>query len=253
MATALRSPARAARPRENPEGAAGRTQTDFVAAISHELRSPLTCIIGFAQLLRDGHAGPVADGPREYVDHILESADHLLRLVNDIVDLGRIEAGRMRFRPEPVALGRLVCEVAGVLSAVAQPKGIEVAVSVAPEAAEAELDPGRFKQVLYNYLSNAIKFTPEGGRVEVRIVPEGEAAFRLEVRDTGPGIAPEDLDSLFIEYSQPENGALRRSQGSGLGLAVTKRLVELQGGRVGVTSAPGYGSTFWAVLPRRVV
>ncbi len=231
--------------------AANRMKSQFLANMSHELRSPLNCIIGFTELLYDGRLGAVAAEHQEYLGDILESARHLLRLINDVLDLSKIESGRMDFHAEPVELSRLVREVADVLRAVSTLKRIQVDIQVAPEAGAANLDPARFKQVLYNFLSNAYKFTPEGGRVTIRILPEGEDAFRLEVEDTGIGIAAEHIPHLFVEFQQLDASAAKRYQGSGLGLALTRRLVELQGGRVGVRSTPGRGSLFFAVLPRR--
>jgi PAS domain S-box-containing protein len=230
--------------------AANRMKSEFLANMSHELRSPLNSIIGFAELMYDGKLGPVAEENREFLDDILASARHLLRLINDVLDLSKVEAGRMEFRPEPVALETLVGEVRDVLRFQAVKKQLGVATEVSPELSEIVADAARLKQILYNYLSNALKFTPEGGRVTIRAKAEGEDAFRLEVEDTGIGIRPEDTVRLFQEFQQLGGDIARKSSGSGLGLALTKRIVEAQGGSVGVVSTPGQGSRFWAVLPR---
>src|SRR5262249_45993298 len=146
--------------------------------------------------------GPVSDPHKEYLGDILTSARHLLDLINDVLDLSKVEAGRMEFWPEPVDLARLAGEIRDILRESAARKRIAVGVQVDPALGAVVLDPGRLKQVLYNYLSNALKFTPEGGRVQVRAVPQDEANFRLEVEDNGIGIRPEDLDRLFVEFQQ---------------------------------------------------
>lgn len=230
---------------------ASRLKSAFLATMSHELRTPLNAVIGFAELLHDGKVGPVSAEQRECLGDILASARHLLQLINDVLDLSKVESGKMEFRPEPVDPPSVVAEVRAALRGVAEAKRIPVAVEIAPGLGEVTTDPAKLRQVLYNYLSNALKFTPEEGQVTVRVGPEGAEAFRLEVEDTGIGIRPEDLGRLFAEFQQLETGAARRYPGTGLGLALTRRIVEAQGGRVGVRSAPGQGSVFFAILPRR--
>jgi signal transduction histidine kinase len=210
----------------------------------------LNCIIGFTELMHDGRLGPVSEEHQEYLGDILSSAKHLLQLINDVLDLAKVESGRVEFRPEPVALARLVREVADVLRAIAVGKRIAIETDVPQELSAAVLDPARFKQVLYNYLSNALKFTPEDGVVQVRIRPEGAGEFRLEVEDNGIGIPASEIPKLFAEFRQLDSGAAKKYQGSGLGLALTKRIVEAQGGRVWVDSQPEKGSVFFAALPR---
>lgn len=229
---------------------ANRVKNEFLANMSHELRSPLNGIIGFAELMHDGKLGPVSEQHKEYLADILSSGKHLLQLINDVLDVARIESGRVEFRPEPVLLSRLVREVVDVLHAIAVEKGVTVRTDVPADLDAATLDPARFKQVLYNYLSNALKFTPDQGRVEVRIRPDGLGCFRLEVEDTGIGVPPEEIPKLFAQFRQVESSAARRFQGSGLGLALTRRIVEAQGGAVGVASELGEGSLFYATLPR---
>jgi CheY-like chemotaxis protein/two-component sensor histidine kinase len=218
--------------------------------MSHELRTPLNGIIGFSELLYDGRIGPVPDRQKELLGRILKSSKHLLRLINEILDLSRIESGRLDLRPETVSLAGLVHEVAAILSSLAAEKRIRIETRVDPEIDSVVTDPSRLKQILYNYLSNALKFTAEGGKVSVSIRPETAADFRLEVSDTGVGIASTDLSRLFTEFQQLDSGPAKRFQGTGLGLALTRRIVEAQGGSVGVRSTPGRGSTFWAILPR---
>jgi signal transduction histidine kinase/DNA-binding response OmpR family regulator len=229
---------------------ATRLKSEFLANMSHELRTPLNAIIGFAELMHDGKVGPVSEQHVEFLGDILTSSRHLLQLINDVLDLSKVEAGKMEFRPEPVDLERLVFEVQGILRTMSAKKRIRVSAEVSPEVGTVVLDPGKLKQVLYNYLSNALKFTPEGGRVEIRARPHGPDHFELEVEDTGIGIRPEDVGRLFAEFQQLDASSSKAHPGTGLGLALTKRMVEAQAGHVGVRSTPGSGSLFFAVLPR---
>ena len=232
---------------------ANRLKSEFLANMSHELRTPLNAIIGFAELLHDGQVDPGSPTHKEFLGDILSSGRHLLQLINDILDLAKVEAGKLEFRPEPVEIPRLVGEVVAILRTTAAHKQIRLDTQVDPSVATLTIDPARLKQVAYNYLSNALKFTPAGGSVTLRIKPNGPDQFRLEVEDTGIGIPPADLGRLFVEFQQLEAGAAKRHQGTGLGLALTRRLVEAQGGSVGVKSAVGAGSTFHACLPRHAL
>jgi signal transduction histidine kinase len=229
---------------------ASRLKSEFLANMSHELRTPLNAIIGFAELLYDGQVPLDSPTHREFLGDILSSGRHLLQLINDILDLAKVEAGKLEFRPERVEIPKLVGEVVAILRTTAAHKQIRIETEVDPSVAVLTVDPARLKQVAYNYLSNALKFTPTGGRVVLRIKPDDGDRFRLEVEDTGIGIAPSDLGRLFVEFQQLEAGAAKRHQGTGLGLALTRRLVEAQGGLVGVRSEVGVGSTFHACLPR---
>ena len=232
---------------------ASRLKSEFLANMSHELRTPLNAIIGFAELLHDGQVEPGSPTHKEFLGDILSSGRHLLQLINDILDLAKVEAGKLEFRPEPVDAPRLVGEVVAILRTTAAHKQIRIETQVDPSVATLLIDPARLKQVAYNYLSNALKFTPVGGSVALRIRPEPGEQFRLEVDDTGIGIAPADLGRLFVEFQQLEAGAAKRHQGTGLGLALVRRLVEAQGGTVGVKSEVGKGSTFHACLPRNAI
>jgi PAS domain S-box-containing protein len=218
----------------------------FLAGVSHELRTPLNGIIGFSELMQDGKLGPVSEEHRECLGDILTSARHLLQLINDILDLSKVEAGKMEFRPEPSEIDRLVYEVRDVVRPLAERKKLRLATDV-PAGLAALVDPSRFKQVLYNYLSNAVKFTPDGGSVTIRVSVQAER-FRLEVEDTGIGIPADEISRLFQEFQQLPNSR-KAEQGTGLGLALTRHIVEAQGGRVAVRSAPGRGSVFSAELP----
>jgi signal transduction histidine kinase/CheY-like chemotaxis protein len=229
---------------------ANRLKSEFLANMSHELRTPLNGIIGFAELMHDGRVGVVSAEHREYLGDILVSGRHLLRLINDVLDLAKVESGALEFRPEAVDVGRLASEVRGVLREVANRKRIGMDIDVDASLDPVVLDAAKLKQVLYNYVANAVKFTPPEGRVTIRLAAEGEDRLRIEVEDTGIGIAPEDIDRLFVEFQQLDSGLGKRQQGTGLGLALTRRIVEAQGGQVGVRSTPGAGSVFFAVLPR---
>jgi CheY-like chemotaxis protein len=219
--------------------------------MSHELRTPLNAIIGFTQLIHDGDVAPDAPQHKEFLGDILASARHLLQLINDVLDLSKVEAGKLRFNPEPVDLSALVGGVVSILRTTAADKAIRVETELDAGLDDVVLDGARFKQVLYNYISNAIKFTPEGGRVTIRTQAQADETFRLEVEDTGIGIAAEDIDRLFVEFQQLDESTAKRQPGTGLGLALTRRLLEAQGGTVGVRSTLGQGSTFFAVFPRR--
>lgn len=230
---------------------ANRMKSEFLANMSHELRTPLNAIMGFSKLMAHGKVGPVSARQQEFLGDILKSSEHLLQLINDVLDLAKVEAGKMEFHPEPIDLRHLVDEVRNILRAVSASKNIHIDTELDPTCTHLTLDPAKLKQVLYNYLSNALKFTPDNGRVWIRILAENETAFRLEVTDNGIGIRPEDIGKLFSEFRQLDSTASKKFQGTGLGLALTRRIVQAQGGLTGVQSTVGQGSTFFAVLPRR--
>ena len=186
---------------------ASRLKSEFLANMSHELRTPLNAIIGFAELMHRGKVGPVSAEHQEYLGDILTSSKHLLQLINDVLDLAKVESGKMEFRPESVDLAKLAREVCDILRGLAASRRLQVETHVDPEVATVVVDPARVKQILYNYLSNAIKFTPPGGRIAIRIVPEGPALFRIDVEDTGVGIAADDLGKLFVEFQQLDASA----------------------------------------------
>jgi len=227
--------------------AAGRHKSEFLANMSHELRTPLNAVIGFSEVLGEQMFGPLNAKQREYVNDIWTSGRHLLTLINDILDLAKIEAGRMRL---DVVEFDLPTDIDGALTFVREPagrKGIVLKATIDGRIRTVCADERKIKQVLLNLLSNAIKFTPEGGRVEVRAIP-ADGAVEVSVRDTGVGIAPEDQATVFEEFRQVGPDPARQ-EGTGLGLALCRRFVELHGGRIGVTSQVGAGSTFTFTIP----
>jgi PAS domain S-box-containing protein len=228
---------------------ANRLKSEFLANMSHELRTPLNGILGFAEVLVDGKAGAVNDAQREYLTDIWSSGKHLLQLINDVLDLAKVEAGKMELNPEAVSVNAVIAETGAMIKALALKKNISLIIEAPVPELVAMLDPLRFKQILYNLLSNAVKFTHDNGAVTLRVWLDAEARIQLQVRDTGIGIKKEDLPRLFREFEQLDSGLARREQGTGLGLALTKKIVELQNGSITVESELGRGSTFTVVLP----
>ncbi|MBI2002750.1 MAG: GAF domain-containing protein [candidate division NC10 bacterium] len=250
-----------------------RVKSEFLANMSHELRTPLNAIIGFCELLRDPTFGPLTEKQTRFLGNIHKGGQHLLALFNDLLDLSAVEAGRLHLHPEPLELRIVLDSILHDLHAQADGKGLTLDLHVDPTLGMLNADPVRFKQILYNLLSNAVKFTPEGGRITVTarrvaglpssVSRQGEPLptedrrpgttdgfLEISVADTGIGIKAEDLAKLFRPLTQLEPVLTKRYQGTGLGLALTKRLVELHGGRVWAESeGEGRGSTFTFVLP----
>ena len=225
---------------------ASQAKSAMLAGLSHELRTPLGAVLGFAQLLRDGRAGALTREQLEYVDDVLTGAGYLLRVVNDALDLARVEAGVVEMRPERIDVRALVAEALATVAPLAAAHHITVATRFHEEV-PLTADPGRVRQVLLNYLSNAVKYSHAGDEVVVEVAREGDRGVRLTVRDNGPGIPAAEMGRLFVEFQRLSSD--RDVPGSGLGLAITKRLVEAMGGSVSAESSPGGGSAFHAVLP----
>jgi two-component system, sensor histidine kinase len=225
-----------------------RAKSIFLAGMSHELRTPLNAIIGFSELLNIGAAGPLNERQQEFVGHVLTSGRHLLTLVNEVLDLSKVEAGRMSLDREWTKIGPLVQAVRGVLAPLAAKQGLDLCIEVPADLPEVLCDPVRVKQVFYNLLSNGIKFTPAGGRV--LLVASSNGPFvDIAVTDTGIGIEEKDLPRLFREFEQLTPASGTKPEGTGLGLALTRRLLALHGGTISVQSRVGTGSTFTAHLP----
>ncbi len=228
-----------------------RLKNEFLTNMTHELRTPLNPIIGFTQIVHDEVMGSVNKEQKSALERVLTSAHHLLQLIDNAIEISELEAGKIIFEPKEFTLSQVINEVMDSLSALASEKKIRVTSEVEKNISTVYLDPTRFKHLLNNYLSNAIKFTPELGWVNIRIKSETATSFRLEVEDSGIGIEPQDMNKLFTTFQQLDSSASKQYQGTGLGLSLTKHLVEAQGGQVGVNSVPGKGSTFYAILPRK--
>jgi signal transduction histidine kinase len=226
---------------------ASRHKSEFLANMSHELRTPLNSIIGFSEVMLERMFGDINDKQEEYLNDILMSGRHLLSLINDILDLSKIEAGRMELELADFDIPDAITNALTLMRERASRRGLVLECVIDEHLGAIRGDERKMKQVLLNLLSNAVKFTPEGGRITVgaRLV-DGMAA--LSVADTGIGIAPEDHAAVFEEFRQVGH-ADKKAEGTGLGLALCRRFVELQGGRIWLESQPGQGATFTFTLP----
>jgi signal transduction histidine kinase len=231
--------------------AASQHKSDFLANMSHELRTPLNAIIGFSQVLREGMVGDVSKKQAEYLDDILSSGNHLLSLINDVLDLSKVEAGQVELQVAPFSLQDALERGVSMVREQATTEGVQVTLHGNGGVDVVSGDERRIRQVIFNLLSNAVKFTPEGGQVNVSAT-RSNGEMRVSVADSGPGIAAEDLDRIFEEFQQTEAGA-RQREGTGLGLALSKRFVEMHGGRIWCESQVGKGSTFEFTLPLKPV
>jgi signal transduction histidine kinase len=229
---------------------ASRAKSEFLANMSHELRTPMNAILGFTEMMRDGLYGEVAADLREPLADIQTNGRHLLALINDVLDLSKIEAGRMDLALQEYLAQDLVDAVRVSLRSLAVERGLEFVVQVAPDLPTAQGDARRLTQCLMNLAGNALKFTKEG-RVEIAVEQDGDQLL-YRVTDTGIGIAKEDLDRVFDEFRQVDPTVIREFGGTGLGLSITKKFIEMHGGRIWVESEPGRGSTFWFSVPIRV-
>lgn len=227
--------------------AADRLKSAFLATMSHELRTPLNSIIGFTGVILQGLAGPINEEQTKQLGMVRTSARHLLSLINDVLDISKIEAGQLEIFPKPFVYREAVDKVVATVSVLAQQKGLELHTHVAPEVSTIISDRRRVEQILLNLLNNAIKFTEQGSvRLECRLI---YGTVETTVSDTGIGIKPEDHDKIFQTFHQLDAGMTRRHEGSGLGLAICKRLVEMLGGTIWIDSKWGVGSTFSFSLP----
>jgi signal transduction histidine kinase len=227
---------------------ANKHKSDFLANMSHELRTPLNAIIGFSEALMDRMFGDMNEKQLDYQKDIHDSGKHLLSLINDILDLSKIEAGRMELELSTFHLPTAISNAITLIRERAMRHGIALGVEVDQRLGEFQADERKVKQILLNLLSNAVKFTPDGGRVDVSAKLDTDKV-EISVKDTGVGIASEDQASLFEEFKQLGKDSSRNAEGTGLGLSLTKRLVELHGGQILVDSAVGHGSTFRVTLP----
>jgi two-component system, NarL family, sensor histidine kinase BarA len=226
-----------------------RLKSEFLANVSHELRTPLNSILGFAELLRETVAANPDLKATRYLQNILTSGRNLLELINDLLDLAKIEAGRMDIRAEPLSLNDLFEGLINLLKPLAEAKELSIIQDVPDNVPIMQTDPTKLQQILYNLLSNAIKFSPAGGRIDMNATLQEGDNIRIQVKDHGPGIDPEQQQVIFEKFRQIDGSVTRQHSGTGLGLAISKELMSLLGGTIGVDSVPGQGATFWLMLP----
>ena len=225
-------------------------EADFAAMIAHDLRSPLTSVLSTAAMLEDGLLGPVSEEQQKWLVKIQTMCRSLVDLVNDFLDLSKLDAGHVNLQKEIVDLNQLIRSNVETYLPLASHKSIALVEQVEPDLSPVEADPRRLDQVLLNLISNAIKFTPEGGEIEVGASQDEGTQVKLWVKDTGAGIPPAELASLFKKYGQTTSGKTSKDKGTGLGLVICKMIVEAHGGRIWVESEPGKGSKFTVALPR---
>ncbi len=228
---------------------ASRLKSEFIANMSHELRTPLTAILGFSDLLLDGMAGTLDERQQRHLVNISRSGRHLLHLINDVLDSALIESGNLRLHLEPTDPTARTREAIDVIAPLAAKQNLRVELHAPAAPCMVSVDPARFQQVLYNLLANAVKFTPYGGRIDVQVNGDGERGFYVSVADSGIGIAQADQMRLFEPFTQLDSSATKIYRGTGLGLTLTRRLVEAHGGRVELVSHLGKGSRFTVSFP----
>jgi two-component system sensor histidine kinase BarA len=228
---------------------ANRVKSEFLANVSHELRTPLTSIIGFAELLREGPQVEVDERTARYAENILISGRILLEIINDLLDLAKIEAGKVELNLETVRVEEICSTLVDFVRPQADKKKLRLTLEADDDLPIMITDRGKVRQILFNLLSNAIKFTPEEGAVTLRTERENRERVRLSISDTGPGISPEDQAIIFEKFRQIDQSATREHHGTGLGLAIARELARLLGGEIVVESRMGKGSTFRVMLP----
>lgn len=228
---------------------ANRAKTQFLSNMSHELRTPLNVIIGYTDLLSEQLPGKLNEKQLKFISEISSSGKFLLSLINDLLDMSKIDAGAMELEMEDVSIDELINGIVSTMSRQFVKKKITVKTIIEPKLPVVTADLRKCKQILMNLLTNAVKFTPKDGRVEICAVSDGDSRVRIEVRDTGSGIAEDKIDKIFSEFYQAEHVIDEQLGGTGIGLAITRRLVELHDGEIGVESKLGKGSTFWFTLP----
>jgi PAS domain S-box-containing protein len=226
-----------------------RLKSDFLANMSHELRTPLNAILGFSELLVDERVGKMSAKQLEYLNDIHASGSHLLQLINDVLDLAKIESGKIELSWTTFSVQEVIESIMKTLKPIADKKSVQIKLKLSPEVDIVNLDKNKFRQILFNLISNALKFNKPNGSVIIETTLHQRERFQLHVHDTGIGMSDDDLKKIFVPFVQLDSGPARKHEGTGLGLALTKNLIELHGGDVTVTSALGKGSTFSVIIP----
>ncbi len=228
---------------------ANKVKGEFLANISHEFRTPLNAILGFAEILREKGATLKEEKGRKYAEHILAGGQNLLKMVNDLLDLAKTEAGKMKLHIENTSIKEICHGIVAPFATITRKNKIKVRLIIDDNIPPLSTDAGKVRQIIYNFLSNAVKFTPERGRIEIRASMRDDKTVRISVSDTGCGIAKEDQEKIFEKFRQADGSLTRESTGSGLGLAISRELATLLAGSVGLESEVGKGSTFWVDIP----
>ena len=228
---------------------ANQIKGEFLANVSHEFRTPLNAILGFAEILRDKPDSIIGEKRKRYAQNIIDSGKNLLNMINDLLDLAKTEAGKMKLHVEKTSVRQLCEEITGAFDDMAQRKNISLNLTVDENIPELTTDAGKVKQILSNFLSNAVKFTPENGRIDVKAAMLDEKTLRLAVTDTGCGIAEADKEKIFEKFQQADGSITRRSDGTGLGLAICRQLAAMLAGAISLESEIGKGSAFWLDIP----
>ncbi len=229
---------------------ANKLKSEFIASVSHELRTPLNSILGFADLLKDSL--PADAKQARYIQNIVRGGNSLLDLINDLLDLAKIEAGRMEIRVQPIVLGDLFEGLVNLLKPLSEAKKLTIVAAVRPGVPILQTDGSRLQQVLYNFLANAIKFSPPGEKIDLTAEPIEDGKVKITVVDRGPGVPKEKQQVIFEKFRQADQSHTREHGGTGLGLAIARELTNLLGGTIGLDSEPGEGASFWCVLPATI-
>jgi len=226
---------------------ANRHKSEFLANMSHELRTPLNAILGFTELIIDNIYGDVPDKIKEVLERVEKNGQHLLNLINDVLDLSKIEAGRLKLSINDYSMQSVIETVVTAVEALALEKKLELSINIYDDLVKGKGDEQRISQVILNLIGNAIKFTDQGGvKIEAKIVNQD---FSVSISDTGPGLSEEDQQKIFEEFRQADGSSTRKKGGTGLGLSISKKIIEMHKGNIGVKSTLGKGSTFWFSLP----
>jgi len=228
---------------------ANKVKGEFLANISHEFRTPLNAILGFAEILREKGPALKEEKGRKYAEHIIAGGQNLLKMVNDLLDLAKTEAGKMKLHIENTSIQEICRGIVAPFATITRKNKIKVRLIIDDNIPPLSTDAGKVRQIIYNFLSNAVKFTTERGRIEIRASMRDDKMVRIAVSDTGCGIAEEDRKKIFEKFRQADGSLTRESAGSGLGLAISKELAALLAGSVGLESEVGKGSTFWVDIP----